>query len=70
MFHRFSINVPIAKTQKFNDGETQPINDWVGMLVYVVNPDGNELIKSGGGDSGYQARANITMDAYMTWKDY
>ena len=61
-FHRFVETIDIHKELKYNDQETVPANDWVGVSFFVINGDGAVLEQT-------TARAQITMDAVLTYKD-
>ena len=76
MFQRFHMDIPIKKKLIFNDGSYQPSNDWVGVMVYVVNGDGTDLVSDPSTvqhpnlDHIYDERCSITMDAILTYKDF
>ena len=76
MFQRFHMDIPIKKKLIFNDGSYQPSNDWVGVMIYVVNGDGTALVSDPSTtahpnlDHIYDERCSITMDAILTYKDY
>jgi hypothetical protein len=64
MFQRFIQEINISNKLMYSDTLTVPSNDWVGVLFYCINGDG----ESGGSASG-QIRAKVTMDAVLTYKD-
>ena len=61
-YHRFVETIDIHKDLKFNDGSNDPANDWVGISFFVINGDAQTL-------SATEARASITMDAVLRYKD-
>ncbi len=63
LFKRFYCDIPIAKKLKYNDSLTDPTNDWCSIAFYVVNADGTI-------PSPPQTRAQITMDATLTYDDF
>lgn len=63
-FHRFVETIDIHKDLKFNDQATVPTNDWVGVGFFVINADGSTTLPVVG-----QARAEVTMDAVLRYKD-
>ena len=62
MFHRFVETLDIHKDLKYNDGSTIPSNDWCGIVFFVINADGTV-------NADADERAQITMDAILTYKD-
>lgn len=62
MFKRFSVNVPMPKTLKFNDGSNQPTNTWCSVGFYVVNGDGTALVNT-------QNRANVYLVGNLRFTD-
>lgn len=62
MFHRFVETIDIHKDLKYNSGSTTPANDWCGITFFVINADGST-------NSANQSRAQVTMDALLTYKD-
>lgn len=62
MFHRFVEDIDIHKELKFNDGETVPTNDWVGVSFFLINGDGKVL-------DGTQIRAKVSLDAILRYDD-
>lgn len=63
-FHRFVETIDIHKELKYNDQATAPSNDWCGVAFFVINADGDTTQPTTSG-----ARAEVTMDAVLRYKD-
>lgn len=63
-FHRFVETIDIHQDLKYNDQATSPTNDWCGVGFFVINADGNTVTPAVG-----NARAEVTMDAVLRYKD-
>ncbi len=62
-YHRFQETIDIHKELKYNDQQTTPANDWVGVSFFVINGDGTTLDTK-------ESRCEVTMDAVLRYKDF
>lgn len=65
-FHRFHVNIPVAKDMVWEDGVTAPSNDWMGFVAYVINADGSAQIDA---NNVWDTRATLTMDMVYQYTD-
>jgi hypothetical protein len=65
-YHRFHVNIPIKENLQFEDGATNPSNDWCSFAAYTVNQNGAAIFD---GLGEWDTRAAISMDMVYRYTD-
>lgn len=61
-FKRFSLDIPIKDSLKFDDTGTMPENEWLAFGVYIIQGNGETLLN-------LQQRCNVNAIATLRYKD-
>lgn len=65
-FHRFHVTIPIKTNLQFEDGATNPSNDWCSFAAYVINSNGAAVFDALG---DWETKAAIGMDMVYRYTD-